>query len=190
MILFILVLLGILAVVLLVIVIAALLKPRSQAATDVAGNQGVEITALEVAGPPEHGPVIEFYSTPVRLAVFVLAPAGRGGQVPSRDALDMVVEDLVPGLYSVLSAQQPIFRFWPQQLSSAGFTQSFFNKMPLPGERGKGTPWCSIAGKFNWRDGQLLVGMVFCADRPTGLSQVVVQHEGQWHDVLRIRNRP
>jgi hypothetical protein len=57
----------------------------------------------------------------------------------------------------------------------------------LPGDRGKGTPWCSIAGRLQVGDRLFLIGLVCCAHQPNALSQFVVQHEGQWLDILRIR---
>ena len=76
---------------------------------------------------------------------------------------------------------------WPSQLSSQGFAQSFFNHLALPGNRGKGTPWCSIAGRLQLGDRAFLVGLVCTSGSPNGLGQVVVRHEGQWLDILRIR---
>jgi hypothetical protein len=58
----------------------------------------------------------------------------------------------------------------------------------LPGDRGKGTAWCSLAGKFRAAGQVFLAGLVACAAKPNGLGQFVIQHEGQWNDVLRIKN--
>jgi hypothetical protein len=148
----------------------------------------IDVAALDAVGPSEDGPRLEFYGTPVRLAVLVLAPAGRTGVLPDDEKLREACDHLIPGLAAVLDAHHPIFRRWPEQLSSQGFAQSFFSNLRLPGDRGKGTPWCSAAGKFEFGGQQLLAGLVCCAEKPTGLSQVVVQHEGQWLDVLRVRS--
>jgi hypothetical protein len=98
------------------------------------------------------------------------------------------MEQLVPGMSSVLAHHQPLICRWPAQLSSTGFAQSFFNHVALPGARGRGTPWCSLAGKLAVGDRVFLVGLVFCAATSNSLSQMTVEHEGQWLDVLRIRS--
>lgn len=148
----------------------------------------INLTALEIRGLPAQGPRLEFYGTPVRLVVLALAPAGRGTPIPPTDELRLAVEQIVPGLSGVLDAHQPVFRRWPEQFSTSGFAQQFFTKVPLPGDHGKGTPWCCVAGRFELGDGQLMAGLVCMADRPNSLSQVIVEHAGKWLDVLRVRN--
>jgi hypothetical protein len=148
----------------------------------------VDIGQLAAAGPPADGPRIEFYGTPVRLAVVVIAPAGRQGELPPPGVMPTLLDRLVPGLPAVVAHHQPLICRWPAQLSTQGFAQSFFNHLVLPGDRGKGTPWCSIAGRLQVGDRMFLVGLVCCASQPNALSQFVVQHEGQWLDILRIRD--
>jgi len=148
----------------------------------------IDVAALGDRGPPSQGPRLEFYGTPVRLAVFVVAPAGRDGSLPAGGQLGQLVEQLVPGLTAILQSQQPLIRRWPGQLSSSGFIHAFFNHVALPGDRGKSTAWCSVAGKFR-ADGQVyLAGLVACAADANGLGQLEIQHEGQWNDVVRIKN--
>jgi hypothetical protein len=122
------------------------------------------------------------------LAVVVVAPAGRQGELPPPEVLPGLIDRLVPGLSSVIASHRPLICRWPAQLSTQGFAQRFLNQVALPGDHGKGTPWCSIAGKLKVGDRLFLVGIVCCAHQPNGLSQVVVQHEGQWLDILRIRD--
>ncbi len=147
----------------------------------------IDVSGLDSSGPPPQGPRLEFYGTPVRLAVVVVAPAGRGGELPPPDVLPGLMERLVPGLTNIIARHQPLICRWPVQLSSQGFSQSFFNQVALPGARGKGTPWCSIAGKLQIGDRSFLVGLACCAGAPNSVSQIVVQHEGQWLDILRYR---
>jgi hypothetical protein len=97
------------------------------------------------------------------------------------------MERLVPGMTEVIASHQPLICRWPTQLSSQGFTRLFFNQVALPGSRGIGTPWCSVAGKLAVGERSFLIGLVCCAAAVNTLSQVVVQHEGQWLDILRIR---
>ncbi len=97
----------------------------------------VDVSRLDSVGPPEHGPRLEFYGTPVRLAVVVLAPAGRGSELPPGEVQPGLMERLIPGMTKVIAAHKPqIFR-WPVQLSTQGFSQSFFNHVPLPGASGQ-----------------------------------------------------
>jgi hypothetical protein len=146
-----------------------------------------DLAQVKVGGPPDQGPRLEYYGTPVRLAVLVLAPSGRGTQVPDPSRLRGVVELLIPGLSEVLDFHQPVFRRWPEQLSAQGFAHAFSTHVELPGDNGKGTPWCSVAGRFDIGEGHLLAGLVCKAAKPNSLGQMVVQHEGLWHDVLRVR---
>ncbi|MHB8862789.1 MAG: hypothetical protein ACYC6N_10310 [Pirellulaceae bacterium] len=148
----------------------------------------VDVGRLDSSGPPAAGPRAEFYGLPVRLAVVVLAPAGRQGELPPAEVLPGLMDRLVPGLSGILASHNPMMCRWPAQLSSQGFAQRFFNQVALPGDRGKGTPWCSIAGRLKVGDRLFLIGMLCCAHQPNGLSQVVVHHEGQWLDILRIRD--
>ena len=79
-------------------------------------------------------------------------------------------------------------KLWPPQLSVQGFTQAFFAHLPLPGDRGKGTPWCSLAGKFEATGQPWLLGMAVSAAAPNGLSQIVVQQAGDWPRLLEVRD--
>lgn len=171
------------AIAMLLLVRSGKRKPAPRAAA-----RSIDISALDSSGPPESGVQLEFYGTPVRLAIVVVAPVGRGSTLPEAEKLPVLFDSLVPGLMEVVTAHQPLLLRWPEQLSSQGFVQAFFNHAALPGDRGKGTPWCSIAGKFSEAAGeQFLIGLVCCANKPNGLSQVVVQHQGQWMDILRLR---
>ncbi|MEQ8791891.1 MAG: hypothetical protein RIC55_36880 [Pirellulaceae bacterium] len=165
-------------------------KRRTLSAGEYDSELAIDLLALTADGPPDAWPQLEFYGVPVRLAILVLAPAGRLASIPPKEKLRETVESLMPGLAQVLDRHQPIFRRWPEQMSTQGFAQSFFNKMKLPGQAGKKTPWCSVAGKFDDGDQQLLAGIVCCADSPNALSTVVVEHVGQWRDVLRVRRQP
>ena len=147
----------------------------------------INIEDLPAGGPPEDGPRLEVYGIPVRLAVLVLAPAGRNNPLPPTDQLPEVIEDLLPGLMEVIRAHRPLIRRWPVQLSTQGFTRSFFNNVLLPGDRGKGTPWCCVAGRFESGGQQFLAGLVCSAAKPNSLSQIPIAHIGQWMDAVRAR---
>jgi hypothetical protein len=116
-----------------------------------------------------------------------MAPSGRGGTVPPKKELPAISEFLVPSLGDILVAHQPNYVRWPPQLSSQGFVQSFFNKLSLPGDHGKGTPWCSLAGRFEAHGQVYLVGLLCCAAAPNGLGEITVEHPGEWLQILRAR---
>jgi len=147
----------------------------------------IDVSQLPAGGPPGEGPTLEFYGMPVRLVALILAPAGRNSQLPPNERLASVLEDLGPGLAAVVLEHRPILRPWPSQLSTQGFIHTFFNNVPLPGDRGKGTPWCSAAGRFDAGDQQLLAGVLCAAQKPNSLGQVPIANVGQWVEVLRVK---
>ena len=147
----------------------------------------IDIAALPLKSPADRGVVLEIYGVPMVIAVLVLAPAGRGLSLPTKTSMAQFVEHLVPDLMAVLTSHQPLFRRWPEQLSIRGFVHSVFNNLPLPGDRGRGTPWCSVAGKFEASGQQYLAALVCRADRPNTLGQIEIKHPGQWLEVLRVR---
>jgi hypothetical protein len=171
----------------LLLIVIAVLRRRRLPAGPPPQDLRINLAELPTPGPPAEGPRFEFYGTPVRLAVLVLAPAGRNNTVPTGPQLTEALENLLPGLAGVVTTHRPVFRTWPAQLSTQGFVTSFFAQVPLPGDRGKGTPWCSAAGRFETGQQQLLAGVVCIADKPNSLSQIAVQHAGQWMDVLRVK---
>jgi hypothetical protein len=150
----------------------------------------IDLDAIGLAVPPP-GPVrLELYGTPVRLRVLVAAPAGRHQSQLHEEDLPILLNQFLPGLADIFSLHLPVCRCWPAQLSSQGFSQSFFNHVALPGNRGKGTPWTSLTGKFQVGEQGFLVGLVCCSETSNSLSQFIVEHEGQWFDTLRIRQDP
>ena len=179
---------AVIVLLMLAVVVWMLLRCRPRPPEPGTLDLSIDVSSLPMTGPPAEGPRLEFYGTPVRLAAVVIAPVGRVGTIPSREQIPNVLEQLLPSLLAVVSSHQPVMRLWPSQLSSQGFTNAFFNKASLPGDRGKGTPWCSAAGKFTAFGKQYLAGLVCCSDQANGLSQLVIEHEGQWNDVLRVRD--
>lgn len=172
-----------------ILILARLLAGRATPAPDATIRvPSVDVASLKVAGPAPTGPWLEFYGTPVRVAVVVLAPVGRNSRAPQREELPQLLEQLVPRLGEVTSAHEPVVHVWPEQLSSQGFSNAFFNNASLPGDRGKGTPWCSVAGKFTAAARQYLIGLVCCGEKENGLSQLIIEHEGRWNDVLRVKS--
>lgn len=157
------------------------------AAEEPIDERAIDVTLLDSHPPATDGPQLEIYGTPVRVAVVVMAPPGRGGSVPLKKELPALAEYLLPNLGPVLIAQQPLYARWPLQLSTQGFVQSFFNKVALPGDHGKGTKWCSLAGKFEAHGQLYLVGLLCCATASNGLGEITVEHPGQWLQIMRVR---
>lgn len=176
-----------LVILLLVVIVFLLLRRRARQPEPVSPDLRIDVAELSDEGPPADGPRLEFYGTPVRLAVLVLAPAGRNNPLPAESDLPAVLDDLLPGFTAAVATHRPLIRLWPCQLSTQGFANAFFNNVRLPGDRGKGTPWCAVAGRFDAGARQLLAGLVCVADRPNSLSQLTIAHAGQWMDVLRVK---
>lgn len=181
---------GVFAALVALIVLFALLRRRSVTDTKTTDSLTVSLKELPRGGPPPGAAVLSVYNVPVRLSLLVLAPAGRSGKIPPNELLPQVIDAITPQLMKVLESHQPDFRRWPPQLSSQGFAQTFFNSVPLPGDGGKGTPWCSVAGKINAGQQQFLVAMVCTSAEPNSLGQIAIQQEGQWLDVLRVDSSP
>jgi hypothetical protein len=173
---------------LVVFILLVMTARRRQRSSSPPSELTIDVRQLPAGGPPGEGPTLEFYGMPVRLVVVVLAPAGRNAQLPPENKLASVLDDLSPGLSSVVLSHRPVLRMWPSQLSTQGFIHAFFNNLQLPGDRGKGTPWCSAAGRFDAGDQQLLAGILCAADKPNSLSQVTIANVGQWMEVVRVRS--
>jgi hypothetical protein len=150
-------------------------------------NLSVNLAALGNHGPPPALPTLELYNLPVRLAAVVLAPTGRGSQLPAGMDAAVLVDNIVPGLAQFIEVHKPLVRLWPAQLSTQGFSHTLFANVPLPGDHGKGTPWSVIAGRFETGGQSVLAGLVLCADKPNSLGQFVIERPGQWLDLLRVR---
>jgi hypothetical protein len=166
-------------------VLRILRKPKPAPAAP--PDTGIDVKGLLDQGPPPAGPMLYFYNVPVRLAALVLAPAGRARQLPPVNQLDAVADALLPGLSQVIAAHRPVVRRWPAQISSRGFALAFFNQAKLPGEGGKGTPWCAAAGAFKLGKTPIMAGLVMRSAAPTNLGHVIVEQEAQWLDALRVK---
>jgi hypothetical protein len=171
---------------LLVAAIVALLR-RPKEPDDRPADLRIDVGSLDASGPAGSFPQLTYLGRPVRLAALVVAPVGRAGSIPEADRLLDAVDQLIPGLVEVISIDRPVVEFWPGQLSTQGFAHVFFRNVKLPGKRGVGTPWCSIAGKFK-AGGQLyLTGLLCSAGMPNELSEVAVEDNEQWARVLEVR---
>jgi hypothetical protein len=147
----------------------------------------IDVNSLSDQGPPAASPTLELYNIPVRLAAVIVAPAGRGSQLPAEHETSQLVDHIVPGLAEITRLHKPLVREWPSQLSTQGFSHTLFASVPLPGGHGKGTPWSVVAGRFESSTQSLLAGLVLRAATPNNLGQLEIERPGQWLDLLRVR---
>lgn len=174
------------AVVLLVVAVRWLRRRKPQGAA--LPPPTIDLSRLGERGPPPGAGRLECYEIPVRLAALVLAPAGAGRMLPPREFWAALVDQIVPGLAEVVREHGTELMAWPPQLSPRGFSQQFFTSLALPGDRGKGSRWCAVAGRFEASGQPWMVGMVLCADKPNSLGEFLVEQHG-WLGVLRVRRK-
>jgi hypothetical protein len=148
---------------------------------------GIQVAQLPPIGPPSDGPELEFMHSSMRLAVAVFAPAGRTRDLPPKENWGELFDSIVPGLAEVAASHKPILHEWPIQLSTTGFTHRFYSEVKLPGNSGKMTPWCKVAGAFQYHGTTVLAGLVLCGVRPDRHSQYQVENENDWLGILRVR---
>lgn len=178
---------GVAAGVVVLLVLWRLLRRKKKTAAKLPSPLAVDVESLAKPGPPPNDVQIAVYNIPMRLVLVVLAPAGREGKIPPDEMLEGVIDGIAPNLMHAKNLHLPLIRRWPPQLSSQGFTQVFFTNVPLPGDAGKGTPWCSLAGRVETPAGAVLVGLVLVAEKPNSLGQIAIGQASQWLDIVRVR---
>ena len=134
------------------------------------------------------GPQLRVYNVPMRLALVVMAPAGRDGRLPDRTSWPNLIDRAIPQIHAVITAHQTEMRPWPKQLSTEGFCQKFFHALNLPAH-GQGSPWSAVAGRVTADDQRYLIGLLLCSSQPNNLGQYTVERDTQWLDVLRIEGQ-
>ena len=178
---------GLLLVVVVLRKLFSLLRRKRPRGTAGSPLLDIDVPGLGDRGPAPGPPSLEFYNIPVRVAAIVLAPAGRASALPPANSLPEVFDAIVPGLDRIIAIDDPLIRRWPNQLSVHGFAHTFFAHVRLPGSRGKGTPWSSAAGLFEFHDFPMVVGLVFCAAAPNSFGQTTIDSEEKWLGCLRVR---
>lgn len=171
----------------LLLVVRRILGRRLREQRGPSPDLAVDIASLMDVGPPAEPPTLEFYHLPVRLAAVVLAPVGRLRELPPPEELPELIDSIVPGLEQVVRAHRPLIRAWPRQVSPRGFAHAFFANVRLPGDHGKKTPWCSVAGMFKADDQPMMAGLVMRTDTPNRHGQYVMEQEEQWLGIMRVR---
>lgn len=159
---------------------------RGSAASSPSDELTIDVMRLGTEGPPPSSPRLEFYNLPVRLALIVMAPAGRVRDLPPIPQWGDLYDAIVPGLSAVVAAHRPKICRWPAQPSARGFAHLFFQHVRLPGQSGKGTPWSSAAGVMKVEGQAVLVGMVFRTAEPSAHGQEVIESEEHWLRILRV----
>jgi len=147
----------------------------------------IDVMSLGSHGPPPGAATLEFYNVPVRLAAVVLAPAGRVRQLPPINQLADVFDAIVPGMARVVATHKPLVRRWPAQVSAKGFAHTVFQHCRLPGEGGKGTPWCTTAGVFKIEGQPLMAGLIMRTESTSAHGQEVIDAEERWLACLRVK---
>ncbi|MEX0713891.1 MAG: hypothetical protein WD278_16255 [Pirellulales bacterium] len=147
----------------------------------------IDLAELGSGGPAAGVPALELYHVPVRVAALVLAPAGRGHDLPPTERLQDLLDAFMPGLARVLHAHHARIKFWPPQLSTQGFANALFAHLRLLGTPGKDSPWCAVAGRFEAEGRALLVGMLLCAATPNNLGHFTFERQAQWLDAVRVK---
>jgi len=177
---------AVVAIVVLYILWKMLSRTRLQAPKQVP-DLAIDVMALGTAGPPSGAAVLEHYNVPVRLAALVIAPAGRVRELPPLNQLADYYDAILPGLSKVVATHKPLVRRWPQQLSAKGFAHTFFGHARLPGQGGKGTPWCSAAGLAKIEGQPFMAGLVMRTATTSSHGQEIIESEEQWMRVLRVK---
>jgi len=166
-------------IVILILIIAwKIITGRRRELPPPAPDLAIDVASLGSEGPPTAGPILEHYNVPVRL----------GRELPSLDQLPQLIDHMVPGLAQVVAAHRPLIRRWPSQLSAEGFAHTFFAQAKLPGDRGKGTPWCSAAGRFEVGRQPVMAGLVMRAQGSNNFSQSIIHEQHEWLGILRVKS--
>lgn len=159
--------------------------------SDDPGDLGLDenIADFSDVGPDPSDPLaLLCRQVPVRIALVIVAPLGRDHTAPAVSTLSKTAESVMPGLGKAIARDRPSIRAWPAQLSAKGFFHSVHRHVRLPGDRGRNTPWCLVAGRAQGLERPFLLGMVLCAAEPNSLSEIAVDSEEKWHDILRVRD--
>jgi hypothetical protein len=93
---------------------------------------------------------------------------------------------VLPGLEAIAAVDRPRIRVWPPQLSQQGFATAFFRHSITGTKEGQASPWVLVAGRPQFNQPAVLLGLALYADEPTNLGRLSLEPH-QWLDVLRIR---
>ena len=179
---------GLVGFIIIAILYAIMSRKPQRRSRSIVEQLRIDVEALDSSGPSATAQTMEFYGTPVRLAVLVAAPQGRGVASPNHQQLMALLDRIIPGMSGVVQTHDTNIIEWPTQLSDEGFGQKFSHNLALPGDAGRQTKWCSIAGPMSIGVGQMLIGLLCVADDENMLTHYVVKNDGQWRDMIKVKN--
>jgi hypothetical protein len=136
------------------------------------------------AAPPGERQLLA-YHLPVRLRVVVVAPGGKDIDVDA-EAIESLLQRLLPGLGAVAANDQPLIRIWPPQLSHQGFFNLFHRCMIKPERNDEPSRWILVAGRAVIARAPLFLGLAMSAGETNTFGPINLEAH-QWLDVLRVR---
>jgi hypothetical protein len=128
---------------------------------------------------------LTIYHVPVRIRLVVLAAAGKETEIDPAQA-ESLLNRVIPGLGAIAKQDRPRVRIWPPQLSQQGFATGLFRHTVAPQKEGQPSPWVLVAGRSQFNQPALLLGLAFWAKEPNNVGRVSLEPH-QWLDVLRIK---
>jgi hypothetical protein len=160
---------------------------RTRRALDEDSAADFDVAALAVPDRDWKGARLTVYHVPVRVGLVVVAPLSRDTESPDEADVPALLDKIVPGLGQVADAEDALRVIWPRQYSASGFAHRLARHVKLPGQMGRDTPWCLVAGRASVRNEVFVVGLALAAATPNNLTLITIESDHQWLDVLRVR---
>lgn len=124
---------------------------------------------------------------PVRMRLVVVAPSGGQSDIDA-DAVDKLLDRVLPGLGDIFKADRPRLRIWPAQLSYEGFATHFHRNTIVPEGDGELSRWVTVAGRAKLGKHQVMLGFAFQGIKPNSIGRKTIEAH-QWDELLRVRVR-
>lgn len=158
---------------------------RKQAPEDLAKNlrEDLSASAFPYIAPAKQQ--LTIYHVLVRIRLVVLAAAGKETEIEASQA-EAFLNRVIPSLGTIATHDQARVRIWPAQMSQQGFATAFFRHTITGMKHGEPSPWVLVAGKSQFNQPILLIGLALWADEPNNLGHVTLEPH-QWLDVLRLK---
>ena len=147
-----------------------------------------DVATIPWSSDPLTASRLTVYHMPARVGLVVIAPLGRDTRRPTVTEVSALLDQIVPGLAEVVTGDQSAVRVWPRQLSGKGFAHSLARHVRLPGEHGRGSPWCLVTGRASLENEPFGIGIALRTASPNSLSLVNLESDHQWLDVLRVKS--
>jgi hypothetical protein len=181
------VLLGSLAVIVLIILLAVLRALAGGKRPTAHREEGLEENLAEYPPPPRPGPrqlVVD--GTPARVRLVVIAPVGKTAKIDAGKA-EALLEHVLRGLGGVVQHDKPRVRIWAPQLSHQGFAVSFQRLTHKPEPEGRASRWALLAGQARVGERYILLGLALLSDEKTSIGRLTLEPD-QWTEMLRIKS--